>query len=285
MPMPVFGKIKMTWMKVIIMAVAAGVFTALMAMFVPDGNSFHEIAVHLEAWFLFALLIITNCETPLEAALKTFVFFLISQPLVYLIQVPFSSMGFGLFMYYRYWFMATLLTLPAAFIAWYVKKDNILSALILSAALVFLTLTGVTYLKDTMVFFPRHLVSTIFCFGSVVLFIFGILRSRTTRMIASAISLAALLGFGFIKLREPSFTFNTLVDLDPIKYPLDDSWSVTAEDERISKAMLLDLGDETVLEMIFYEDKPNKVTLTDGEGNEYVITVTISKDQEVTVEE
>lgn len=142
-----FGEINMTWKKVIIYAIAAGVYTALMAILVPDWCSFHDIAVTEEGWILLALVVITNCEKPLEAALKTFVFFLISQPLVYLIQVPFSYMGWGLFGYYRYWFMITLLTFPGAFIAWYIKKDNILSGIILSVALVMLCFHGVGYLK------------------------------------------------------------------------------------------------------------------------------------------
>ena len=75
-----FGGIKMTWKVTLAFAVIAGVFTAAMAICVPNGNSFHQIAVTLEAWILCAIVIITNCETPKEAALKTFVFFLISQP-------------------------------------------------------------------------------------------------------------------------------------------------------------------------------------------------------------
>ncbi len=37
-----FGGIKMTWVKVILFAVAAGIYTALMAIFVPHSNSFHD---------------------------------------------------------------------------------------------------------------------------------------------------------------------------------------------------------------------------------------------------
>ena len=119
-----FGGINLTWPKLIIFAVIMGIYTALMAMLVPDGNSFHDIAVTMEWWVLPAILIIVNCKKPLEAALKTFVFFLISQPLVYLIQVPFNGMGWGLFGYYPFWFKVTLLTFPAAFIGWYMKKDK-----------------------------------------------------------------------------------------------------------------------------------------------------------------
>ena len=108
----------MSWPVVIAMAVALGVWTALMAMLVPDGNSFHDIAVTAEWWVLPAIIIIVNCKKPWEAALKVFAFFLVSQPLVYLIQVPFNSMGWGLFQYYPYWFKITLLTLPGGFIGW-----------------------------------------------------------------------------------------------------------------------------------------------------------------------
>ena len=132
-----FGGIKMTWAKVILFAVAAGIYTALMAIFVPHSNSFHDIAVNMEGWILPALIIITNCEKPLEAAFKTFVFFLISQPLVYLIQVPFNDLGWELFRYYGFWFIMTIRTFPGAFIGWYIKKDNILSGFILSVMTVY----------------------------------------------------------------------------------------------------------------------------------------------------
>lgn len=281
-----FGGIKMTWKKVIIFALIAGAFTALMAICVPEGNSFHEIAVHLEAWILFAMIIITNCEKPTEAALKTFVFFLISQPLVYLIQVPFAGMGFGIFMYYKYWFIITLLTLPGGFIAWYIKKNNILSALILSIALVMLIAQGVTYLKDTTVYFPRHIVSTVFCFGVALLFIFGILHSRKTRLIAGIICLAAVLFFGYRTFSQPSFYTNRIIDLDKSKYPIDDTWTVRVENEKISEAKIHDWGNnDWDLEVFFHEAGPNTVILTDGSGKEYRLIVSFDKSGEATVQE
>ena len=114
-----FNGLNITWPKLVLFSIIMGVYTAIMAMCVPDGNSFHDIAVTPEWWVLPAIIIITNSKKPIEAALKTFVFFLISQPLVYLIQVPFNSMGWGLFGYYPYWFSITVLTFPAAFIGWF----------------------------------------------------------------------------------------------------------------------------------------------------------------------
>ena len=121
----IFGGIKLTWKRLILLAVISGIITGLIALLIPDGNSIHQIAVTFEAWIVLAIIVIVNCDKPLDAALKTFVYFLISQPLVYLIQVPFNRLGFGLFNYYwPYWFIWTVATLPGGFIAWYIKKET-----------------------------------------------------------------------------------------------------------------------------------------------------------------
>lgn len=188
----VFGGLKISWPVVIIMAVAFGVYTALMAMFVPDGNSFHDIAATAEAWMLPAIIIIVNSKKPLEAALKTFVFFLISQPLVYLIEVPFNSMGWGLFGYYRFWFIVTLFTFPGAFLGWYIKKDKFYSGIILSIMLALLVWTGVGYARGLAENFPNHLLSMIYCFGIVPVLIFGIFKKKEPRIVAAVISVVVL---------------------------------------------------------------------------------------------
>ncbi|MBQ0110502.1 MAG: hypothetical protein KBS41_01045, partial [Oscillospiraceae bacterium] len=81
-----FGNINMSWLRVIIFALISAVYTALINQ-VPllKNTSFTDIAVGFECWVLFAIIIIVNCRKWWEASLKTFVFFLISQPLIYLI--------------------------------------------------------------------------------------------------------------------------------------------------------------------------------------------------------
>ena len=280
----IFGGVKMTWPRVILFAVIAGVFTALMAILVPDGNSFHEIAVSLEAWILFAIIIIANCDSPKEAAVKTFVFFLISQPLIYLLQVPFSWMGWQLFMYYKYWFILTLLTLPGAYIGWYIKKNNILSALILSVMLVLLIYLGIGYLRDVMQNFPNHLISTVFCFAQVPFLIFGILRDKKARLTALAISLAALAVSGVMIFSRAPVAMNYLVSEVSDEYPLDSSWTVSVEGDGKNTAAIEPLGDEYVLMMYIVKPGPNSVVLRDGAGNEYHMTITYDKNNGITVQ-
>ena len=101
-----FGGIDMTWPKVLIFAVISAVYTAAVNL-IPalSDTSLQDIAINPECWLLFAVFIIMNCGTWKEASLKCFVFFLVSQPLIYLIEVPFNSMGWGVFRNYGYWFM------------------------------------------------------------------------------------------------------------------------------------------------------------------------------------
>ena len=100
-------------------------------------TSFADISITFEWWVLFGTLIIVNSKSPKESALKCFIFFLISQPLVYLVQVPFNPYGWGIFRYYPDWFMWTLLTIPMAFIGNYLKKDKWWGLFIIMPVIVF----------------------------------------------------------------------------------------------------------------------------------------------------
>ena len=65
-----------------------------------------------------------NSKSAKESALKCFIFFLISQPLIYLFQDIVT--GKHLFItYYRYWFMWTIACVPMGYIGYYMKKDKI----------------------------------------------------------------------------------------------------------------------------------------------------------------
>jgi len=135
-----FGGIDLSWKKLIIFAIITAVYTATMAIFpITADTSFRDIAATLEWWILFGVIIICNSKSNLDSALKCFAFFLVSQPLIYLLQVPFSWQGWNLFSYYNYWFVVTLLTFPMGYIGYYIKKDNILSVIILLPMLILLS--------------------------------------------------------------------------------------------------------------------------------------------------
>ena len=64
-----------------------GVYTAIIAMLdILNDTSFSDLVVTFEVWIFFGIFIIMNSKSAKDSALKCFVFFLISQPLVYLVQ-------------------------------------------------------------------------------------------------------------------------------------------------------------------------------------------------------
>ena len=80
----------MSWVKLIIFAVITGVYTGLINQIsFLHNTSFSDIAVSFECWIFFGTVIIMNSKSNIDSALKCFVFFLVSQPLVYLTEVPF----------------------------------------------------------------------------------------------------------------------------------------------------------------------------------------------------
>ena len=282
-----FGGINMTWARVILFAIITGVYTSFMAMYVPDGNSFHEIAVRPEALILFAIIIICNCKTPKEAAFKTFVFFLISQPLVYLVQVLIGYKGWHIFSFYKYWFIITLFTFPGAYIGWYIKKNNVLGGIILSVMTVMLAQLGVFFGRDMIANFPNHLLSMIFCLALIAVLIIGVLQDKKARLAAGGITIAALIVFialATVQGKPEKVAANILLDEEI--YQLAESWTVSVENEKISTGEIrTNVVGKTELFMHFYKPGSNTVTLTDAEGKEYPLIITMDEETHIYVDD
>ena len=184
----------MTWGRVLLFAVIAAVYTGL--IMVPKAlanTSFQDIGTYPDPWLVFAVFIVMNCKKPLDAAVKCFVFFLVSQPLIYLIQVPFTLLGWGIFMYYKRWFIATLFTFPAAIIAFMVKKKSWFSAVILSGATAVLGCMGAIYLRWCLNAFPHHLLSVLFDFGFALFFSFALTEDKKKRLLPLAATALGIL--------------------------------------------------------------------------------------------
>ena len=163
-----FGGIDLSWKKLIIFAIITAVYTVIMAIIpITKDTSFRDIAATLEWWILFGVIIICNSKSPKDSALKCFTFFLISQPLIYLLQVPFSWQGWNLFSYYKYWFIWTLIL-------------------------------GIGFLSSTLESFPHHLLSGIFCFAAIILIILGVLNKKKNIIISFAIIITFTIGYVLI---------------------------------------------------------------------------------------
>lgn len=206
----VFGGLSMTWPKVIIFAVITAVYTALINQ-VPflKGTSFQDIAISFECWILFGILIIVNSKSCLDSGLKCLVFFVISQPLIYLIEVPF--LGWEIMSYYQNWIYWTLFTFPMGLVGYFMKKDKWWSLLILSPMLIFLGVHYSGFLSQALFEFPLHLLSAVFCLVTVLIYPVAIFRNKKIKIAGLIISGVIIVSMSVLVLVSPKVYNTTLM--------------------------------------------------------------------------
>lgn len=258
-----FGEYRMTWRRVVIFALVTAVYTALINQvpFLRD-TSFQDIAVMPECWLLFAIFIIVNCGKCVEAMLKCFVFFLISQPLIFLIEVPFSERGWELFGYYPYWFRLTLLTLPGAAAAFLLKRKDWLSVLVLTGASAYLAYTCLYYSHMAAADFPHHLLSAVFCAALAVFLIFVLLDAKKHRAAALAVFAVLTAVSIFVTAPEKSQTL----------YLEGDEWTYSTTDGDVAEIRL----DGAHAELTAKKSGSALVVFTAPDGTERSFYVTVS---------
>ena len=257
-----FGGIEMTWPRIIISAVIIAAYTALMLLLpCTDRTSLRDIGGDIPCWIMFALIIISNCKTPKEAAAKTFVFFLISQPLIYLFQVPFSALGWGLFGYYPPWALWTVLTIPMSLIGWHTRKKGWLAPVILSAMLILLADCGAGYFQTVLYFPPYQILSGIACVLFIVMLIYGILPERKQRIFAWTVCAVTAAVSVIMMMRNVLASCNVLL---PEGVSYSDCAAVSVLDPSAAKAYLDDARQEVKIEI--KKEKGTELTVTGKDG-------------------
>ena len=199
-----FGKLKMSWPAVIIFAVIAGVCSgAVMLNDAWAGTSIQDIGISYEWWVIFAVIIVVNCHKNWDAMLKCFLFFVISQPLIYAVEIIFGNLTFemGWYYYRTIWLPMTMLTLPGGFIAYYCKLQNLLGAVILGIGNTIQAVLGMYYAAQAVANFPNHIVSCILCFGSIFVMSYQIQKNKLYCLISIAVPVALTIGLAILAAR------------------------------------------------------------------------------------
>lgn len=146
--------------------------------------------------------LLLNSKSAKDSALKCFAFFLISQPLVYLIQDVINRSS--LFVtYYRFWFIWTIATIPMGFIGWYMKKDKWWGLLILAPMLVLLGYHFGQYLEMTIFSFSKHILTTMFCAITMILYLLVIFKDKVIKIVGIITGIIILIVFSFLTLQQP----------------------------------------------------------------------------------
>lgn len=258
-----FGRFEMTWPRVILFAVITAVYTAFVNV-LPflKGTSFQDIAVNLEWWFLFAIFLIVNCKTRWEACAKCFVFFLISQPLIYLLEVPFIPDGWGVFRYYRWWFIVTLLTIPWAAIAFTLKKKNLLSVIVLSVATGYMAYQSAIYFQSALKHLPYHLLSAFSCLVMAV-FLAAVLTDSKKLRRAAILFIVLVFVFCCAALYLTNGGATAEIHLG------DGSWVCTVDDESILSVEM----NGSIASVTSLKNGSALVSFTSSEGEELVYCI------------
>ena len=274
----VYGGLPMSWLAVILYALATAVLTVFF-LIVPvfKNTSFHLMGETMEAWIFFAVIIMANSKTPTESAFKTFTFFLISQPLIYLFQVPFSWQGWHLFAYYKYWFIWTLLTLPLAFIGWHIKKRNWLSLLILTPVLFALAEYSIDAFHFSFRHFPFRLVTAIFCLAQVLIYLYVFTSNLRQRLFGFVVPVATVLVFSLMT-PELELSATYFLPDNPI---LTDAAVVTVEDAAIVEVSIAATGKDSMIHIHSTRYGVTSMTIQDGE-QEHRYTLKIYEDNQGT---
>ena len=269
----VFGGINLTWPKLIIAAVITGVMTAAIAIFPQFHNtSFIGITVSFEVWILFGIIVIMNSRSNLDSALKCLVFFLISQPLVYLIRVPFSALGWQLFVYYKYWFLWTLLCFPMGFVGYWMKKDKWWGYLILLPMIALTAMSYATYFSDFLFYMPRFILLSVFCAAAMILYPVVIFHNKAIRAVGAAVGGAAVIAITVFCLLNPP-VYSTEIMSNSEEHTLNASYTVSLADDSYGdvKIIYLEEVEDYMLHADFRKGGDTVLTVVSpkGEKTEY----------------
>ncbi len=272
----IFGGIDLSWNKLILFSIISGVYTALMTLIpVLNNTSFHDIAVTFEVWILFGIIIIMNSKSAKESMIKCFVFFLISQPLVYLIQVPFNDFNFDIFKNYMYWFGWTILTIPMGYIGYYIKKNKWWSFLILMPILLLLGVLYMYYLKETIFDFPHHLLTTLFCFITLLLYPMCLFDNKKIRIFSLVFSILIIIVSTLLAFSNKKIYNATLLSFDD-ELSYNENYKVYLKDD-IGDVYIKKYDDTYVIEGDFTKTGKTNLILEDND-NKIIFEIEIYND-------
>ena len=276
----IFGGVNLTWPKVIIMSFIIGIYTAIMAMLkIAHDTSFSDLTVSFEVWIFFGIFIIMNSKSPKDSALKCFVFFLISQPLIYLVQdIINGSHLFG--QYYKYWFIWTVFCLPMGFIGYYIKKNKWWGILILAPILALLGKEFYTYLSKTVFSFPRHFLTLLFCLATLITYPLVVFKNKIAKYIGITISCLLIIVLTIICIMNPMI-YKTDILVSGEKNKFDDSYKAYLMEKKYGE---LSIRYEPVIEDWIVHAEFKKAGKTefvlespDGEKTKYDISIMSDK--------
>ncbi|MBR4177897.1 MAG: hypothetical protein IKR57_00945 [Bacilli bacterium] len=275
----IFGKINLTWKRIIISAIVIGTSVGLLnsVSFLYD-TTITDIATFFDFWIFCGIFIIMNSKSNKDSALKCFVFFLISQPLIYLCEVPFNDMGWNLFIYYKPWFIWTLLCLPMGYIGYYIKKEKWYGLLILFPIMLLLGFGLSSSITNVKYSFPKHLINTLFIIASFIVYPLALFKNKKIKYFGLITSVIIMLIFGIKPMLTPS-TYETNFKCSDENFIYDDTYKVYLEDPSYGNLNVeyVDSIESYCIHASFKKPGDTKIVLENPDGNKQYFNIHIGK--------
>lgn len=275
----VFGGIDLSYKMIIIGAIVIGVLVGgLNSIPALYDTTITDIAAYYDFWILCGILIIINSKSNKDSALKCFLFFLISQPLIYLVEVPFNAMGWGIFVYYKFWFIMTLLCLPMGYIGYYIKKDKWYGLLILTPMIVLLTSSLIQTIHDLLYNFPNHITNLLLILTTAIIYPICIFKNKKIKYTGLLISILCIIIFGIIALTS-SHNYETTIRCSSDNLYFDSNYKVYLKNEKLGKLNIEYSSDLNTycINTKFYSTGKTKLIIEDPEGKKSEYNLEIGK--------
>ena len=203
--------------------------------------------------------------------------------LVYLIQVPFSSIGWQIFTYYKYWFIWTILTIPMGYLGYYIKKDKWWGLLILTPILLLVGYEYYRYLGQTIYSFPYHILTTIFCFITVILYPLMLFNNKKNKRIGVATSILILILSTAFFLYNGKVSYNTtiLVSGGSEEITFDDNYKIYLKDDSFGKVYIVyDKNiEDYMVNAEFVKTGNTEFIIESPDGNKTIFEIDIKRDK------
>ena len=274
-----FGGINLTWKMIIISSIIIGISVGLLNSlpFLYD-TTITDIATFFDFWIFCGIFIIMNSKSNRDSALKCFVFFLISQPLIYLCEVPFNTMGWDLFTYYKPWFIWTLLCLPMGYIGYYIKKDKWYGLFILLPIMILLGIGLSSTIVNVKYSFPKHLINTIFVIASFIIYPLILFNNKKLEYIGLTLNIIIMLIFGIKPILTPS-KYETILNCNSESFKYDSTYKAYLEESLYGDLRIeyVDSLEDYCIYASFNKPGNTKVILEDSTGNKQYINIKIGK--------
>ena len=166
------------------------------------------------------------------------------------------------------------------FIGYYMKKDKWWGILILGPMLLFLGMEYSQYLSETTFSFPRHLLTTIFCAATLIIYPLAIFNNKFAKYSGLVVSILIIIGLSILCIIKPPI-YSTQILSNGEKYTFDDSYNVYLKDKKYGDVKIIyENGiEDWMVQADFKKSGKTELVLESPDGEKTIFNVSIRRDK------